>query len=70
MTHIVHNMSHKYLRSYIYSARLGWTIEVARVAVCALVEVFLEDIEDVLHSGIELQLYASAHPEGVCHLCR
>ena len=46
---------------------LCWAVEVARIAELALVKVTLETVEDILHTGIELQVYVVVQDE--CIAC-
>ena len=61
---------HRDLETYIYCAWLGWAIEIARVAKCATVKVFLECIQNILYSGIHLHIKMMSKREGICNLGR
>ena len=59
---------HRDLETYIYCAWLGWAIEIARVAKCAAVKVFLEGIQDILYASIHLHIKMMSERKGICYL--
>ena len=60
-----------YLLRYLHTNEecpwLCWAVEVARIAELALVQISLETVEDILHTGIELQVYVVVQDE--CIAC-
>ena len=60
-------MSLRNLHAQKVCSWLRGTIEIARVAKLTLIEVALETVEDVLHTGIHLQVYVVVQYE--CIAC-
>ena len=58
----------RYLYSYKICPWLRGAVEVSRITVLASVKVALETVEDILHSGIELQVDVVTEYEGVSGL--
>ena len=57
-----------YLESYEECSWRCWAVEISRVAELTLVKVFLETVEDILYSCIQLQVYVVAQNKCVVEL--